>query len=293
MIRNWGFRSLLKRGIERLPFSILYEAFYQSGRALGVGGYEVIGDVGTIIGPFNDQTIMKQYLRTRAFSPIIGKLFRDFFQSRGGGSFYDIGANIGMITVPVAQNQAIRCVAFEPDRENFTLLRANVAMNCRHDNVEMVNAAVAKDRGKLRFTRSEYNSGDHRLSQNGSLIVDTVRLDDYAPTAMPLAVKIDCQGAEPLIFAGGTQTLANAELVVCEFWPWGIRRMGLSPEPVVNFVAENFPFVQVLRHNEQPGIQRSVKEALPLLRKLVDDGSEYADVDLVLTKSNATNLSTT
>jgi len=258
--------------------------FYQSGRALGVKSYEVTGDAGRFIGLLSDQSVIKLYLRYGSFSSVIVKLFEDFFASRGGGTFYDLGANIGLVTVPVAQNSRVRCVSFEPDLDNFALLRANVLRNCGHQNVEVVNAAVAQDHGKLRFTRSEYNSGDHRLSEDGLLVVDAVRLDDYAPEAMPLAVKIDCQGAEPSIIAGGMKTLAKADLIACEFWPWGMRRMGLSPEPILDFATGNFPFARVLQHDEPPGAPLRINDAISKLQKLIDDGGEYAQADLVLTR---------
>jgi FkbM family methyltransferase len=281
---SWSFKSLARRGIERLPFNLLYEVFYQSGRALGVRGYEVAGDVGTFIGPFNDQSIIKQYLRNRTLSPVIVKLFTEFFASRGGGTFYDLGANIGMVTVPLAQDARVSCVCFEPDPGNFALLRANVLLNCTHGNVETINAAVAQEHGQLRFETSHYNCGDHHLSADGSLVVQAVRLDDYPPRAMPLAVKIDCQGAEPAIIKGGTQTLGKADLIVCEFWPWGMRRMGLSPDPILDFVSGQFPFAQVLHHDQPPSAPLRAEAAIGMLRKLIDDGGKYTQADLVLTR---------
>ena len=279
-----AIRSLAKGGLQRLPFNILYEMFYQSGRALGVRSYEVAGNAGNFIGPLSDQSVMKQYLRHGSFSPIIVTLFSNFFKSRGGGIFYDLGANIGLVTVPIAQNSQVQCVSFEPDPGNFALLRANVIQNCQHQNVEVVNAAIAQERGRLRFTRSDYNSGDHRLSEDGLLIVDAVRLDDYTPKAMPLAVKIDCQGAEPSIIAGGLKTLAKADLIACEFWPWGIRRMGLSPEPILDFALQNFQFAQVLQHNQPLGTPLCMKDAIPKLQRLIKNGGEFAQADLVLTR---------
>jgi FkbM family methyltransferase len=279
-----GVRSLARWGIERLPFNLLYEVFYQSGRALGIKSYEVSGSAGNFIGPFNDQSVIKQYLRSGQLSPVIVKLFQDFFDARGGGTFYDLGANIGMVVVPVARNTNVSCVCFEPDPVNFALLRANVLLNAAGPNIEIINAAVAREPGQLRFAQSGYNCGDHRLSEDGSLVVQAVRLDDYTPKVLPLAVKIDCQGAEPLIVAGGMQTLAKADLIVCEFWPWGMRRMGLSPEPVLEFAAGHFPLAQVLYHDQPPGKPLPVAEALRTLRMLIDDGGEMAQADLVLTR---------
>jgi hypothetical protein len=41
----------------------LYEIFYRSGLALGVSGYEVPGRAGNYVGPFKDQSVIKQYLK--------------------------------------------------------------------------------------------------------------------------------------------------------------------------------------------------------------------------------------
>ena len=275
---------MARQGIERLPFNLLYEVFYQSGRALGIRSYEVSGTVGNFIGPFNDQSVIKQYLRAGTWSPVVVKLFRDFFDASGGGTFYDLGANIGMVTVPIAQNANVSCVCFEPDPLNFALLRANILLNGPHPNVETINAAVAAEPGQLRFAQSAYNCGDHRLAEDGALVVQAVRLDDYIPRALPLAVKIDCQGAEPSIIAGGMQTLAKADLIVCEFWPWGMRRMGLSPDPILAFAASHFAFAQVLHHDQPPGRPLPIADAMRTLRTLIDDGGELTQADLVLTR---------
>ena len=117
-------RALIQRWLSRLPFSVLYEVFYQSGRALGVRSYEVAGNAGDFFGPLYDQTITKTYLRSKTWSPNLVGLLKHFFEASAGGTFYDIGANIGLITVPVAANPAVTCVAFEPDPHNYRLLQA-------------------------------------------------------------------------------------------------------------------------------------------------------------------------
>jgi FkbM family methyltransferase len=278
-------KVLIRRGIRRLPFGLLYEIFYQSGRALGITGYEVAGRTGTFVGPFEDQSVIKQYLKHGTFSPVIAKLFTDFFTVRGGGTFYDLGANLGLVTVPIAQMPSVRCLAFEPDPRNFALLRGNVLANCAHGNVEIVNAAVAQDHGELGFTESRYNCGDHHLAIDGALRVRAVPLDDYPPSARPLAVKIDCQDAEPAIIAGGARTLAQAELIAMEFWPYRMRRAGLSPKPILEFAADAFPFAEVLHHNQPPGAPLPIADALPLLQRMIDDGGWLTQADLVLTRS--------
>jgi len=141
--------------------------------------------------------------------------------------------------VPIARNKAVRCVGFEPDPENFRLLSGNVSVNGA-SGVELHNAAVADRRGKMGFARSAYNSGDHRLSANGEILVDCLPLDELPIPTAPFAIKIDTQGAEPLIFEGAKKHLAAADLIICEFWPWGMARMGTKPDAIIDFV-RGFP----------------------------------------------------
>jgi FkbM family methyltransferase len=268
----------------KLPFSVLYELFYQSGRALGITAYQVDGAAGRFVGPIFDQSVIKLYLRTGAMSADIAEIFSRFFAERGGGTFYDIGANIGMITVPVAKDPRVRCVAFEPDPGNFALLQMNVVENSTHGNVELHNVALADKAGSLRFAHSKYNCGDHRLSPDGTIFVEATRLDDRLPAPSPLAVKIDTQGAEPLIFQGGETFLAAADLIVCEFWPGGMRRMQQTPEPVMRFVARHFQKGQVLGHDEQLGTPLPIADVLTKLQAVIDDPDQERYVDLVLQK---------
>jgi len=274
-------RAFARSLIKKLPRSVLYEMFYQSARALGVRSYEVSGSVGSFFGPVYDQSVTKTYLQTGKWSENIVGLFRRFFEG-GGGTMYDIGANIGLISVPIARTPRVRVIAFEPDPHNCALLRANVAV--AGVAVEVVNAAVAAEPGIMRFTRSDYNSGDHRLSADGPISVKSVPLNEYPPETGPFAVKIDTQGAEPLIFKGGERVLAQADLIVCEFWPWGMRRMNLNPEPILAFAERYFDRGLVLRHDQIVGEPVPIAEVMARLHRVVAAAGEYDEVDLVLVR---------
>src|SRR5262249_36832247 len=67
-----------------------------------------------------------------------------------GGCVLDIGANIGYYTLLFARavGPAGRVFAFEPEPENFDLLRQNVRSN-GYENVRMENLAVADENGWL------------------------------------------------------------------------------------------------------------------------------------------------
>lgn len=272
-------RTYVQSLIGKLPKSVLYEVFYQSARALGVQSYGANGSAGCFFGPLYDQSVTKVYLQKGAWSGNIVTLFQRFFGEQGG-TMYDIGANIGLISIPIARITGVRVVAFEPDPHNCALLRANIAY--AGASVEVVNAAVSDTVGELRFTRSDYNSGDHRLSDDGTVSVKSVTLNSYPPPSGLFAVKIDTQGAEPLIIKGGKQVLKNAGMIVAEFWPWGMRRMGLEPDGLIAFAERYFDRGLVLHHDQSAGEYLPIAEVIGYLRKIMAAGDEYDSADLVL-----------
>lgn len=154
-----------------------------------------------------------------------------------GMKVVDVGSNIGYYTLIVADlvGSEGKIFAFEPDTENFRLLQKNISENnCQ--NVETVNLAVSDKAGTARLFLSEENQGDHRIYNFGnkrqSIEVKTVSLDDFLKNQRIDFIKIDVEGAEPLVFAGMTEILKNNPqvLIMMEFWPHGLRMAGFSPE---------------------------------------------------------------
>ncbi len=277
-------RGLAKRAVSALPFDIKYELFYQMGRALGVTAYQAHGLSGPIFGHLYDQTLMKSYLKNREWSSGLTALIASTFAEAGGaGTFYDIGANIGTVIVPIAANAQVHCVGFEPDPGNYELLSANVAIQ-GGSNIEVKRVAIADAAGEMRFTKSTYNSGDHRLSSSGEIAVQLIALDDLPRPTGTFVAKIDTQGAEPLIFQGGAQTLAGADLIISEFWPWGMARMGQEPTPILDFAKKHFSRGHVLKHGESKGAPDSIETVLEQLRALATSGGKFDQADLILVK---------
>ena len=65
--------------------------------------------------------------------------------------------------------------------------------------------------------------GEHKRR---TIEVEALPLDDAAGEAQqPLVIKIDTQGAEPYVFAGGREVIGRAGLLVSEFWPYGIAQL--------------------------------------------------------------------
>lgn len=231
------------------------------------------------MGLLQDQAVIRSYLMDSTWSDDILQLILRALPD--GGTFIDVGANIGLISVPVARRETIKVISFEPDAINFALLRANAA----HEGVKIdaVNSALSDRNGEARFTKSAYNSGDHRLSDLGETTIRTLRLDDCCIAPGPLAIKIDTQGAEPLVVRGGAAMLGRADLIVMEFWPWGIRRMGLDPEELVSALSAMPRSAAILQRGEALPAMTDVRTACDRLRKICERGGVFDAVDIVLT----------
>ena len=53
-------------------------------------------------------------------------------------------------------------------------------------------------------------------------------------------MKVDTQGAEPFVIAGGASVLVNTDVLSLEFWPYSMLRMGGSIGQLTSFLAHNF-----------------------------------------------------
>ena len=244
-------RAAIKRAAARANS---YDIFQSLGRNFGVRDICVAGQYGLIEGSIDDDSVLAQYGQTKIWASESNRLFVDFFDARRGGTYLDIGANIGLTTIPVARNAQVSCVAFEPEPENFRYLDHNIRQNCRHGNVEILNFALFDRETAVDFELSDRNRGDHRIrlsASNGSygehardvIRVAANKLDavlDPNGLRLPLAVKIDTQGAECQVFGGGHETLSRADLVAFEYWPYGIRRAHGDVGLIVDFISRYF-----------------------------------------------------
>jgi hypothetical protein len=136
-------KSLLKSFVRRLPWGAKqallegtigslgrFVAFQQIGHALGVESVSIRGKNGLAWGSLNDSGLLGNYSQRREWSPQMIKLFQHFFSMNSGGTYLDIGANIGLTLFPLAQNPNVQCYAFEPEPRNFGYLNQGLHENC-------------------------------------------------------------------------------------------------------------------------------------------------------------------
>lgn len=128
----------------------------------------------------------------------------------------DIGANIGMMTVPIARRFK-KVYAYEPTPSAFTALVKNTES---FDNVECNMLAVSDKEGTVNFHfRKGMNTSSVGCIYEGDYIkntiqVDVIKLDDQNITDVSL-IKIDVEGYEANVLNGAKQTILKYNPLIC------------------------------------------------------------------------------
>ncbi len=153
----------------------------------------------------------------------------------------DVGANIGYYTLLMGKLKAT-VHSFEPEPNNFALLKKNVELNYL-TNVILYNKAVSNTNGKEKLVLADHGTGQHKLgnSKFGSKTMDvevtTIKLEhiDFA--------KIDVEGAELLVLKG-MKELPNKMIV--EFNTENLKEHGTNTDEFFNFI-NNYSIKQVTK----------------------------------------------
>lgn len=141
-----------------------------------------------------------------------------------GDVMYDVGANIGVHSC-VGASTGADVVAFEPYPPNIERLESNVDLNGLAEQVDVRQVALADESGVAEFDSGAVNSpgwpwASMTTSQDTVEVAkatgDTLVSEGSIPP--PNVVKIDVEGAEPLVVDGLSETLSgeSCRLVYCE-----------------------------------------------------------------------------
>lgn len=146
-------------------------------------------------------------------------LIQDLLQD--GGTFVDIGANIGSYTLIGSENRVAQVHAFEPHPSTFQLLRKNIELNQR-SNVTLHNVAVGSLEGEVFLTDRSGSSINHIVpgtcQSGGTVAVPCHRMDKLCQTALitPQFVKVDVEGFEYDVLLGFGDFLSSVQVLMIE-----------------------------------------------------------------------------
>ena len=139
-----------------------------------------------------------------------------------GMVIYDVGANIGYITLMLARHTGPdgHVFAFEALPANVDRIRENLALN-RQSNVSVVPAAVADKGGQVRFYvhasvgmgKAAGSAGRRDEQYQAEIDVPGLSLDEFVyqqGNPAPQVVKMDIEGGEVLALPGMARILREA-----------------------------------------------------------------------------------
>jgi len=170
----------------------------------------------------------------------------------------DVGANIGYYTLLMAKNHA-SVFSYEPEPQNFDLLKKNVILNNFSSNVKLYNKAVSNFYGHSKLVSTDGTMARHKLDKNrfGTKYIDVevtkLELDkiDFA--------KIDVEGTELLVLQG-MKTLPNKMLI--EFNSTNLKESGSNYEDFFNFL-EKYTIKEISKKGIfEPDYDRLIKNEM-------------------------------
>ena len=153
-----------------------------------------------------------------------------------GNTFVDVGANIGVITIPVAKKIGDRghVVAIEASPSIFQYLEHNVTLN-RLSNITLHNcAAFHNDSDNLPFYEApveKFGMGSLSAQFNSKPIATQARTLDNILTEQGIQhvdfLKVDVEGFEAAVFRGARCLLTSSKspVIIFEFCDWAEDRV--------------------------------------------------------------------
>lgn len=220
-LRAWQFRRLARR-------APLFVAPFGNGQLLVDG---------------RDNEISRAVFATGGYERIYMRTAVEYLRSTGrdttGTAFLDVGAHIGTSSVDALLHFGFgRAICFEPEADNARLLALNMALNELDERVQIFPVALSDRDGHGVVARSEHNSGDNRVADDGAgagdadlAPIELRRLDSLvAEGAVTLddvgLVWMDVQGHEPFALAGACSVTDAGLPLVLEYTPAALAATG-------------------------------------------------------------------
>jgi FkbM family methyltransferase len=167
--------------------------------------------------------------------------------------FFDVGANVGLMALPVLQAcSTCRVTSFEPSPNSLPFLRQTVETSVHRTRWSVVAKALSDQEGQMKFFLGEAKDslfdglGNNRQIQHQrSVTVPVGTLDkEWQALGEPEVslIKIDVEGAEGLVLDGGLELLkTQTPSLVVEWYEDYLRPLGTCPERLL-VMAQDFGY---------------------------------------------------
>lgn len=163
---------------------------------------------------------------------------------RPGDVFFDIGANAGCITIPVAQARPqVRVIAFEPQTSLARCLAISAKLN-RLNNVEVFTHALGDHQGTVDLYVPAHGVCASLIAgeANSRAVpcpMTTIDAEiDAGRLPCPNVIKIDVEGAELQVLSGGVRLIRNHSPIIIFESKQHSGRFGYGERDLLTWLAE-------------------------------------------------------
>ena len=194
---------------------------------------------------------------------------------RPGDRVIEVGANVGYFTVMMARmiGEGGRMVSFEANPHLAELVRRSLLLNGYAPRAEIRAEAAADHPGELEFfTSATMNGGGHlgipheaEVFGRTPVIVPAVTLDGVLDGAPVNLLRMDAEGAEPLVLKGAQAMIARSpDLRIC--MEWDVTQIASRGDPAATTSAlagEGFRFWRIEKRGGLAEVQAGALPTLP------------------------------
>jgi FkbM family methyltransferase len=194
-------------------------------KSVGADSYSITGNA-------NDKSIMGQILTNKTYEPHMLKTINDILPA--GGTFIDVGANIGVISI-FASLKAGACgkiLSIEASPTNYEYLKQNICMNSC-ENATAINMGVWNESAQMDFHYVSEVAGCSFFSTTGVSVGEiqsvTCNTLDNILSKNKIekinVIKIDVEGAELKALIGAKNTIQEFKpKILMEINPTTLKR---------------------------------------------------------------------
>jgi FkbM family methyltransferase len=168
----------------------------------------------------NDQWIQQDLEKGQPYEKF-NMAYLSMFIPRGS-TVIDVGVNIGTVSIPIARlhNSDVSVIAYELFNDTKKILDKNINENKAYNVISIESAVGDKVRPVvyIDLEHKDVNQGANKIGQKDSTNnasntihmtnIDSVPLDNIS------AIKVDVEGAEPLVFYGARDTITKFKPVI-------------------------------------------------------------------------------
>lgn len=161
--------------------------------------------------------------------------------ARPGSWYFDIGANVGLMSAPVLNRRPdVKVMSFEPSPNSSPWLTRTRNESPWKDRWQVCPKAVSKEKGRATFSFGESHLGGYdglhhtgRVAPVGRHEVDITTIDDeWSTLGKPDVsfIKLDIEGAELDALAGGARVLQTFRpWIILEWYAENLEPYGQKP----------------------------------------------------------------